>query len=248
MAPQSVLVRVFPFLTVATLLTGYASAASVSISLEQIDRTLIKGELGSFDLTQGGLALDWLKPVGSDLTFAEKDGAALLTLTAQETTDVPGGYNDDGFSFTWSGGDSPNTSGSEYLGSNFNGKGQNVGFRVTYTAFEAGPFTLTWYGAANNTDRWGLTATLGTATDFQAVGANVGTTTGNGTVDELIWTVTGVADAAGQVLTVDFVKTSATANGAIAITGVTVVPEPSTAALLLAGTVGYALKRRRRSL
>ncbi len=247
MALLSIVVRTLPILSLAALLSASASAATISISLEQIDRSALNGALGTFDLTQGGLALDWLKPVGGNLTFAEKDGVDLLTLTAQGTTNTPGTYADDGFRFTWEGGDANSLSGSSFQGSNFSGLGQNIGFRVTYTAPAAGDFTLTWYGAANNTDRWGLTASLGDATDFLGAGTNVGTTSGNGAVDELIWTVTGTADTPGQVLTLDFVKTSATSGGAIAITGVTVVPEPSTAAILLVGTVGYALQRRRRS-
>ena len=221
-----------------------ASAATLDISLQQIDRSIKNGVLGTIDLTSGGLALDWLKPVGSNLTFAEKDAATLLTLAPQGASFTPGTYADDGYTFTWSGGDSNSVSGSSFQGSNNTGAGLNIGFRVTYTAPNAGPFTLTWYSAGNNTQNWRLTGTLGAATDFQQAGTNVGTTTGDGGVDEFFWTVTGSADSAGQVLTLDLLNSTST-NSAIAITGVTVVPEPSAALFLGLSVVGGTFIRRR---
>ena len=221
-----------------------ANAASLDITLQQLDRSATNGVLGTVDLTQGGLALDWLKPVGNNLTLAEKDAASLLTLATQGATFTPGTYLDDGYTFTWSGGDSGSVSGSSFQGSNNGSAGQNVGFRVTYTAVDANPFTLRWYSAANNTQNWRLTGTLGAATDFQQAGANVGTTTGPGGVDEFFWTVTGSADFAGQVLTLDLLNTTTT-NSAIAITGVTVVPEPSAALFLGLTALGSGLIRRR---
>ena len=118
---------------IATLVgCSSASAATVSISLQQLDRTLNNGGLGVQDLTLGGTALDWLKPVGTDLTFAEKDATSLLTLATQGAVFTPGTYADDGFTFTWSGGDAPNTSGSEIRGSNRTTAVLDVGFRVTF--------------------------------------------------------------------------------------------------------------------
>jgi hypothetical protein len=223
-----------------------ASAATLDISLQQLDRSLKNGVLGTIDLTMGGLALDWLKPVASDLTSAEKDAASLLTLAPQGASFTPGNYADDGYTFAWSGGDSSDVSGSSFQGSNNTGASQNVGFRVTYTAVDAGPFTLIWYSAANNTQNWRLTGSLGAATDFQQAGTNVGATGGDGSVDEFFWTVTGNADAAGQVLTLDLLN-STTTNSAIAVTGVTVVPEPSAALFLGITALGGGFIRHRRA-
>src|SRR4051812_43636929 len=196
-----------------------APAAILDVTLQQLDRTTKNGVLGTVDLTQGGAAIDWLKPIGTDLTFAEKNLSSLLTLSTQGATFTPGTYADDGYTFTWSGGDAASPVGASFQGSNNTAAGLNVGFRVTYTAVDAGPFTLRWYSAANNTQNWRLSGTLGSATDFQQAGTNVGTTTGDGGVDEFFWTVSGMADAAGQVLTLDLLNTTST-NSAIAITGV----------------------------
>lgn len=242
------------FLATGLVVTGLAlllpsnaaEAAAVDVTLQQIDRTANNGSLGTIDLTQAGAALDWLKPVGADLTFAEKNGATLLTTATQGATFTPGTYADDGYTFTWSGGDSNSVSGSTIQGSNNTGAGQNVGFRTTFTAPAPGDYTLKWYSAANNTPNWRLTGTIGAATDFQQAGANVGTTTGNGGVDEFHWTVTFTADSAGQVLTLDLLNTTTTSS-AIALTGVTVVPEPA-AAGLGAAVVGLLALRRRRAV
>jgi hypothetical protein len=228
----------------ASMVAADIHAANLDITLQQLDRSALNGALGTIDLTQGGLALDWLKPVGNNLTFAEKDAASLLTLATQGATFTPGLYGDDGYAFTWSGGDSNSVSGSSFQGSNNTGAGQNVGFRVTYAAPDAGLFTLRWYSAANNTQNWRLTGTLGAATDFQQAGTNVGSTTGAGGVDEFFWTVTGSADFAGQVLTLDLLN-STTTNSAIAVTAVTVVPEPSAALFLGLTALGGGLLRRR---
>ena len=220
-----------------------ANAAILDVTLQQLDRSALNGALGTIDLTEGGLALDWLKPVGANLTSAQKDAANLLTL-ATVGGFTPGLYADDGYNFTWSGGDASNASGTTFQGSNRTTAGQGVGFRVTYTAVDTAPFTLRWYSAGNNTPNWRLTGTLGAATDFQQAGANVGTTSGNGAVDEFFWTVTGSADFAGQVLTLDLLN-STTTNSAVAITGVTVVPEPCAALFLGLTALGGGFIRRR---
>ncbi|HYE20670.1 MAG TPA: hypothetical protein VEA69_19635, partial [Tepidisphaeraceae bacterium] len=100
---------------------GGAGAATIDVSLQQLDRTSTNGSQGTFDLTQGGAALDWLKPVGANLTFAEKDATAMLTLATQGAAFTPGLYADDGYTFTWSGGDSNSVSGSSFQGSNNTG-------------------------------------------------------------------------------------------------------------------------------
>jgi hypothetical protein len=226
-----------------------AKAAFVDVTLDQRDRSSSSGPLGTIDLTQGGAALDWLKPVAADLTFAEKNGATALTLATQGATFTPGDYQDDGYTFTWSGGDSNSVSGSSFHGSNNTGAGQNVGFRVTFTAPAAGDYKVRWYAAANNTQNWRLTGTVsgGGPTDFQQAGTNVGTTSGAGGVDEFFWAADFTADTAGQVLTLDLTN-STTTNSAIAVTGVTVtaVPEPGAVAFL-AGGLGMMVRRRRRA-
>jgi hypothetical protein len=228
----------------SSLVLSDARGATLDITLQQIDRSSNNGSLGTIDLTQGGTALDWLKPIGNNLTFYQKAATSILTLAPQGATFNSGTYSDDSFTFTWSGGELPNASGSSFQGSNNTGAGMNVGYRVTYTAFDTQPFTLQWYSAANNVTNWRLTGLLGTATDFQQAGPNVGTTSGPGAVDDIFWTVTGVADFAGQVLTLDLVNTTST-NSAIAITGVTVVPEPSSALFLGLAAAGTGFLRRR---
>ena len=224
-----------------------AGAASVIISLQQIDRSIASGGVGSVDLTAGGTALDWLKPVGSNLTFAEKDAASLLTLAAQGTANTPGTYGDDGYSFSWSGGDSNSVSGSSFQGSNLSNVGQNIGFRATFTAPAAGDYLVRFYSAANNTANWRLTGTIDSSTDFKQAGANVGTTSGAGGVDEFFWTAQVTADSAGQVLTLDLLN-STTTSSTIAITGLNVsaVPEPSRMLLLTVALLVSCFKRRRR--
>lgn len=220
--------------------------ASVGITLQQLDRVINNGSLGTIDLTQGGLAVDWLKPVGGDLTFAEKASATMLTLATQGATFTPGTYSDDGYTFTWSGGDANSVSDSTIQGSNRSPAAQNVGFRVTFTAPDAGEYILKWYSAANNTPNWRLTGTIDTATDFEQAGANVGTTSSHGGVDEFFWTVNVTADSPGQVLTLDLLNTTTTSS-AIAVTGVTVtaVPEPSSLAAAVVAALA-ALRRRSR--
>jgi hypothetical protein len=215
-----------------------AQAAFVDVTLQQVDRSASNGGLGPIDLTLGGTALDWLKPVGSNLTFAEKDLASLLTLTTQGAVFTPNTYADDGYLMTWTGGDSASPSGSSFQGSNNTSAGLNVGFRTTFTAPGPGDYLLRWYAAGNNTQNWRLTGTIGAATDFQQAGTNVGTTSGSGAVDEFIWSVNFTADTAGQILTLDLLNSTST-NGAIAITGVTVaaIPEPSTLAVWGAGAI-----------
>src|SRR5687768_17465357 len=102
----------------ASMVAADIHAANLDITLQQLDRSSLNGVLGTIDLTQGGLALDWLKPVGNNLTFAEKDAATLLTLAPQGAAFTPGLYGDDGYAFTWSGGDSNSVSGSSFQGSN----------------------------------------------------------------------------------------------------------------------------------
>ncbi len=230
----------------ASLVSPKVSAASVDVTLQQLDRSASSGVLGTIDLTLGGTALDWLKPIGADLSFAEKNGATLLTLATQGATFTPGTFTDDGYTYQWNGGDSNSPNGSVFSGSNNTSAGQNVGFRVTFTAPSAGDFILRWYSAANNTQNLRLTGTIGAASDFQQGATNVGTTTGAGGVDEFFWTVYATADAPGQVLTLDLLNSTAT-TGAIALTGVNVaaVPEPSTAALFGLATFTFGFIRRR---
>ncbi|MEZ0266498.1 MAG: hypothetical protein ACAI43_17350, partial [Phycisphaerae bacterium] len=151
------------------LASASAGAALIDVTLQQLDRSSLNGVLGSVDLTQGGTALDWLKPVGSNLTTAQKDNTTLLTLATQGAVFTPGTYADDGYTFTWNGGAAGNVSGSSFQGSNNTGAAQNVGFRVTFTAPDAGRYFVKWFSAGNNTQNWRLTGTVsgGGPTDFQ---------------------------------------------------------------------------------
>jgi hypothetical protein len=221
--------------------------ALVDVSLQQFDRTSGSGAMGTIDLTQGGTALDWLKPVSTNLTAAQKASTSLLTLATQGAVFTPGNYADDGYTMSWSGGEAGNESGSSFAGSNNTGANIGVGFRVTFTAPAAGDYVLKWYSAGNNMPNWRLTGSIGAANDFQQAGANVGSGTGLGGVDEFHWTVLFTADNPGQVLTLDLVNTTNT-NSAIAITGVTVaavaVPEPGICMAAFAAILALGLARR----
>jgi hypothetical protein len=233
---------VFSALALAWSATDARSAA-ISIALTQLPRTANNGALGTIDLTAGGTALDWLKPVNADLSFAEKDLANLLSFS-QVGAGTLALYGDDGYNFSYSGGDSNSLSGSLFTGSRVSPTTAGSGFRLTLTVPVAGDFTVNFYSAANQPLRFTLTGTVGAATDSETPPS---AQTGNG-VDELFWTVTGTTDTAGQVVTLDLVSNLSGNVGALAITGanVTSVPEPGAAALLAGAFGSLAGLRRRR--
>lgn len=169
-----------------------ASAATMSLNLQQTDRNNLTGTLGAVDLTQtqGVASLDWVKPVAANLAFAEKNNATALSLSTLGTAFTVGDYTNDGFTFSWSGGSAASSggaSGTSFHGSNVGSAVVGQGFRAQFTAPAAGNYTLVYYTAAN-----GLTAgnfTLaghidgsGTNLATASSGANIGA---DG-VDELV--------------------------------------------------------------
>jgi|GEM_PF-4104318 len=236
-------------LALVAIATSTTSAASLSISLQQVDRnnpTIAQGTLGTFDLTAGGLALDWLKPVGSNLSLAEKDLANALNFSTLGTTFTPSTYANDGYTFSWSGGDSGSISGTSFQGSNESSTTVGRGFRLNFVAPAPGDYTVTYYSAANgDLTKYRLTGFLDTTQlDAKSASANLG----SDSVDELIWTVQINADAANQNFNLDLTRQTGATSSAIAITGANVVaaPEPTGAALLLLGAVTLGKKRRQR--
>lgn len=224
-----------------------ANSATISLSLNQFSRTTTNGGMGTVDLTLGGDALDWIKTSTTALTFAEKDATSLLTLTRVGSS---GGaltsFADDGFDYTWSGGTSSSPAGTSHAGTRIvNPTAAGNGFQVTYTAPAAGFFTINLYTAATAPQKWTLSGTIGSTSQSLTPDVRSGTQL----VDELFWTISGVADNAGQVLTLNLLSNTGTSTGSLAILGVTAVPEPSTTGLFIAGTlIGLIVMCRGRKL
>ncbi len=250
--PSRWLRGVLGLVTLVSATVSTASAAIVTISLQQVERGKTgtnTGQLGAIDLTDGGLALDWLKCSDTLLTFAQKDQATLLTFSPLGTPSN-GKYSDDGYSYTWSGGAAPNASGSNVLGLNDNSSIAGRGYRLNFVAPAAGDYVVKYYSAANQqTGNLGIYQLAGFIDGAPDDVVHPGTNIGADSVDELVWTIQITADTAGQSFNMDFTRSSAAA-GALAVTAATVsavtVPEPMSAGLLLLGAVVVGGKRRRR--
>lgn len=225
---------------------AHAAVLSGSIGLQ--DRTATSGGMGSVNLTNLG-TIDWAKWGSASFTAnQEKATGSVINTTLSR---IPSGsgytlgtYGDDGFSYTWTDG-TPTASGSSFTGVNStNLAAAGDGFRLQATLPTVGTYTLRLFAAASTTTNFRIDAALGTATDTDAAVPN----TGSNGVDEILYTLTATSDAPNQLLTIDYVRNTGATSGVLALTAVTVAPEPASASLaLLAGGAGLLARRRRRA-